>query len=58
MADRKIVLAFSGGLDTSVAVPWLKDKYGADIVTLTIDLAWWTWSQYGSGRSRWERPRR
>ena len=38
MADRKIVLAFSGGLDTSVAVPWLKDKYGADIVTLTIDL--------------------
>ena len=38
MAENKIVLAFSGGLDTSVAVPWLKEKYGADIVTLTIDL--------------------
>ncbi len=38
MADNTIILAFSGGLDTSVAVPWLKEKYGADIVTLTIDL--------------------
>jgi argininosuccinate synthase len=38
MAQGKIVLAYSGGLDTSVAVPWLKDKYGAEIVTLTIDL--------------------
>ncbi len=38
MADNKILLAYSGGLDTSVAVPWLKDKYGAEIVTLTIDL--------------------
>ena len=38
MADNKIVLAYSGGLDTSVAVPWLKEKYGAEIITLTIDL--------------------
>jgi argininosuccinate synthase len=38
MPDNKIILAFSGGLDTSVAVPWLKEKYGADIITLTIDL--------------------
>ncbi len=38
MADNKIILAFSGGLDTSVAVSWLKEKYGAEIVTLTIDL--------------------
>ena len=38
MAMDKIVLAYSGGLDTSVAVPWLKDKYNADIITLTIDL--------------------
>ncbi|MEK7814362.1 MAG: argininosuccinate synthase, partial [Chloroflexota bacterium] len=38
MAQNKIVLAYSGGLDTSVAVPWLKDKYGAEIVTLTVDL--------------------
>ena len=38
MARDKIVLAFSGGLDTSVAVPWLKEKYDADIITLTMDL--------------------
>ena len=38
MARDKIVLAYSGGLDTSVAVPWLKEKYDAEIVTLTIDL--------------------
>ncbi len=38
MARDKIVLAYSGGLDTSVAVPWLKERYDADIITLTIDL--------------------
>ncbi len=38
MPENKIVLAYSGGLDTSVSVPWLKEKYGAEIVTLTIDL--------------------
>jgi len=38
MAKPKIVLAYSGGLDTTVAVPWLQEKYGADIITLTIDL--------------------
>ncbi len=37
-ANKKIVLAYSGGLDTSVAVPWLKEKYGADVVTFTVDL--------------------
>ena len=38
MAKPKIVLAYSGGLDTTVAVPWLREKYEADIITLTIDL--------------------
>ena len=38
MPNDRIVLAYSGGLDTTVAVPWLKEKYGADIVTLTVDL--------------------
>ena len=38
MARDKIVLAYSGGLDTSVAVPWLKEKYDAEIITLTMDL--------------------
>ena len=37
MAD-KIVLAYSGGLDTSVAIRWLQEQYGADIATLTVDL--------------------
>src|SRR5687767_2882594 len=35
---RKIVLAYSGGLDTSVAIPWLREKYGAEIVAVTLDL--------------------
>jgi argininosuccinate synthase len=34
----RIVLAYSGGLDTSIAIPWLREKYGADIITVTIDL--------------------
>ena len=34
----KLSWAYSGGLDTSVAVPWLKEKYGAEIISLTIDL--------------------
>ncbi|MDA0263618.1 MAG: argininosuccinate synthase [Chloroflexi bacterium] len=38
MAKPKIVLAYSGGLDTTVAVPWLQERYDADIITLTIDL--------------------
>ena len=35
---ERIVLAYSGGLDTSVAVKWLADKYAAEIVTVTVDL--------------------
>jgi len=34
----RIVLAYSGGLDTSVAIPWLAEKYHAEIVTVTMDL--------------------
>ena len=37
MSD-KIVLAYSGGLDTSVAIRWIKDKYGYEVVTLTVDV--------------------
>jgi argininosuccinate synthase len=38
-ADPKkpIVLAYSGGLDTSFLVPWLKDNYGRPIITVTVD---------------------
>jgi len=34
----RIVLAYSGGLDTSVAIPWLKEKHGADVIAVTLDL--------------------
>jgi argininosuccinate synthase len=33
-----VVLAYSGGLDTSVAIKWIKEKYGLDVIALTIDL--------------------
>ena len=32
-----IILAFSGGLDTSFCVPWLKENYGRDVVTACVD---------------------
>ncbi len=35
---NKVVLAYSGGLDTSVAVAWLREQYGVEVVTLTVDL--------------------
>src|SRR5579884_2878820 len=34
----RVVLAYSGGLDTSVAIRWLMDNYGLEVVTLTADL--------------------
>jgi argininosuccinate synthase len=37
-AIERIVLAYSGGLTTSVAIPWLRDKYHADIIAVTVDL--------------------
>ncbi len=35
---KKIVLAYSGGLDTSVILPWLKEKYGCEMVALAADV--------------------
>ncbi len=34
----KILLAYSGGLDTSVAIHWLKQMHGCDVVTVTVDV--------------------
>jgi argininosuccinate synthase len=34
----KLVLAYSGGLDTSVAIKWLQEKYGYEIITLTLNV--------------------
>jgi argininosuccinate synthase len=36
-ANNPIVLAFSGGLDTSFCIPWLEETYGRPIVTATVD---------------------
>jgi len=36
-ASSPILLAFSGGLDTSFCVPWLKETYGREVVTFTVD---------------------
>lgn len=38
MAREKVVLAYSGGLDTSVMVPWIGEKYNLDVVAFTVDL--------------------
>ncbi len=39
MSDvRKVVLAYSGGLDTSVILKWLKDTYDSEVVTFTADI--------------------
>jgi argininosuccinate synthase len=35
---ERIVLAYSGGLDTSIAIPWLAETFGAEVVTVTLDL--------------------
>jgi len=35
---KKVVLAYSGGLDTSVILRWLQDEYNAEVVTFTADL--------------------
>ena len=43
---NKIVLAYSGGLDTSIAIKWLKDKYDAEIVAYAADVGQGgNWSQ-------------
>jgi len=35
---NKVVVAYSGGLDTSVIVPWLKENYGCEVITYTADV--------------------
>ena len=37
MSD-KVVLAYSGGLDTSVAITWLKQKYNLDVIAFSVDI--------------------
>src|SRR6476659_1803387 len=35
---KKVVLAYSGGLDTSIILKWLQQTYGAEVITFTADL--------------------
>lgn len=35
---KRVVLAYSGGLDTSVAIRWIQEKYDAEVITLTLDM--------------------
>jgi argininosuccinate synthase len=37
-APKKVVLAYSGGLDTSIILRWLQNEYGCEVVTFTADL--------------------
>ena len=36
--SNKVVLAYSGGVDTSVAIKWLKERYDMDVIALTVDV--------------------
>ena len=35
---KKVVLAYSGGLDTSVIIPWLKEHYGCEVIAVSADV--------------------
>nr|MDQ2901083.1 argininosuccinate synthase [Acidobacteriota bacterium] len=38
MKPKKVALAYSGGLDTSVIIPWLKEHYGCQVVAVCGDI--------------------
>lgn len=38
MSKKKVVLAYSGGLDTSIIIPWLKETYDLDVICMSADL--------------------
>ena len=35
---KKVVLAYSGGLDTSIIIPWLKENYGCEVIAYAADV--------------------
>ena len=35
---NRILLAYSGGLETTVAIPWLREQFDAEVITMTVDL--------------------
>ena len=38
MKKKKIVLAYSGGLDTSIILKWLQENYNAEVIAYTADI--------------------
>ena len=50
--NRKIVLAYSGGLDTSYCIPYLREKKGFDVVTVTVDTGGFDAAQLGEIEAR------
>ncbi|HHV82230.1 MAG TPA: argininosuccinate synthase [Tepidanaerobacter syntrophicus] len=38
MSSKKVVLAYSGGLDTSVIIPWLKENFDYDVIAVAVDV--------------------
>ena len=38
MSKEKVILAYSGGLDTTVIIPWLKENYDFDVIAVCIDV--------------------
>ena len=38
MKAKKVALAYSGGLDTSIIIPWLKENYGCEVVAICGDV--------------------
>ena len=38
MGKDKVVLAYSGGLDTSMMLKWLQEEYGLDVISVNLDV--------------------
>ena len=53
---KKVVLAYSGGLDTSIILKWLQQTYRAEVVTFTADLG--QGEELGPARDRRSEERR
>ena len=58
MSDQnRLVLAYSGGLDTSVAISYLKERTGKDVVAVSLDVGQGGESSKPSSSARWHAVR-
>ena len=53
----KVILAYSGGLDTTVIIPWLQENYDYDVIAVCIDVGqggcfWWSSDSRRSATTR------